>query len=136
MIINVDGDEWIEGIDRSDTLIKDINLSQKEIIDKIHELGIVGLGGATFPSHVKLMVPEGKKAEVLIINGVECDSRVEITEEDDTCNIKKIVNYMSRGKNSCHSLNPFDFNKIGDSGRKHDNRTGKNWRNNPRHVDL
>ena len=73
VVINVDGDEWIEGIDRSDTLIKSINLSQKEIIDKIHELGIVGLGGATFPSHVKLMVPEGKKAEVLIINGVECE---------------------------------------------------------------
>jgi electron transport complex protein RnfC len=34
---------------------------------------VVGLGGATFPSHVKLMVPEGKKAEVLIINGVECE---------------------------------------------------------------
>jgi electron transport complex protein RnfC len=36
-------------------------------------MGVVGLGGATFPSHVKLMVPEGKKAEVLIINGVECE---------------------------------------------------------------
>ncbi len=36
-------------------------------------MGIVGLGGATFPTHVKLMVPEGKKAEVLIINGVECE---------------------------------------------------------------
>jgi electron transport complex protein RnfC len=36
-------------------------------------MGVVGLGGATFPSHVKLMVPEGKKADVLIINGVECE---------------------------------------------------------------
>jgi Na+-translocating ferredoxin:NAD+ oxidoreductase subunit C len=33
----------------------------------------VGLGGATFPSHVKLNVPEGKKCNVLIINGVECE---------------------------------------------------------------
>jgi len=37
------------------------------------EAGIVGLGGATFPSHVKLTVPKGKKAEYLIVNGVECE---------------------------------------------------------------
>jgi electron transport complex protein RnfC len=36
-------------------------------------MGSVGMGGATFPSHVKLMVPDGKKAEYLIINGVECE---------------------------------------------------------------
>jgi electron transport complex protein RnfC len=63
----------MEGIDRSESLIKTIALGQKEIIQKINEMGIVGLGGATFPSHVKLMVPEGKKAEYLIINGVECE---------------------------------------------------------------
>jgi electron transport complex protein RnfC len=73
LVVTVDGDEWEEDIDRSNTIIKDIKLSQKEIIAKINEKGIVGLGGATFPSHVKLMVPEGKKAEVLIINGVECE---------------------------------------------------------------
>lgn len=73
IVINVDGDEWLENIDRSEQLVKDIKLNQKEIVDKIHEMGIVGLGGATFPSHVKLMVPDGKKAEVLIINGVECE---------------------------------------------------------------
>ena len=73
IVINVDGDEWEEDIDRSDKLKKEITLSQKEIIDKINKLGVVGLGGATFPSHVKLMVPDGKKAEVLIINGVECE---------------------------------------------------------------
>ena len=73
IIINVEDDNWEESIDRTDNLLKDIKLSQKEIIDKIHEMGIVGLGGATFPSHVKLMVPKGKKAEVLLINGVECE---------------------------------------------------------------
>ena len=72
-VVNVEGDEWVESIDRSPELVKEIKLSQKEIVDKIHDLGIVGLGGATFPSHVKLMVPEGKTAEVLIINGVECE---------------------------------------------------------------
>jgi len=73
IVINVEGDEWEENIDRSENLIKEITHTQKEIIDQINKLGVVGLGGATFPSHVKLMVPDGKKAEVLIINGVECE---------------------------------------------------------------
>ena len=73
IIINVDGDEWDENIDRSTELEKDITATKEEIIKKIQEMGIVGLGGATFPSHVKLMVPDGKKAEVLVINGVECE---------------------------------------------------------------
>ncbi|MEA3495148.1 MAG: electron transport complex subunit RsxC [Bacteroidota bacterium] len=73
IIIDVDGDEWEEGIDTSNEIIRDISLSKAEIIERIKASGIVGLGGATFPSHVKLMVPKGKKAEVLIINGVECE---------------------------------------------------------------
>jgi electron transport complex protein RnfC len=73
VIINVDGDEWKEEIDASDSLKKEIVYSAKEIRDKIMEAGIVGLGGATFPSHVKLSVPEGIKIDVLIINGVECE---------------------------------------------------------------
>ncbi|MGM0497290.1 MAG: electron transport complex subunit RsxC [Bacteroidota bacterium] len=73
VIINVDGDEWNENIDTSPDLVKDFSLSAQEIRDKVSEAGIVGLGGATFPSHVKLSVPEGKKVDTLIINGVECE---------------------------------------------------------------
>lgn len=73
IVIKVEGDEWLEEIDRSDILNKTIELSSQEIIDKVSEAGIVGLGGATFPAHVKLMVPPGKKAEVLIVNAVECE---------------------------------------------------------------
>ncbi len=73
IIINVDGDEWIESIDRSKDINAEIKLDQKAIVDKINEMGVVGLGGATFPSFVKLMVPEGKKVDYLIINGVECE---------------------------------------------------------------
>ena len=73
VIIDVDGDEWLEDIDKSDTLIKDISLSKEEIVKKVLEMGIVGLGGATFPTHVKLSVPEGKNVEHLIINAVECE---------------------------------------------------------------
>lgn len=73
VIINVEGDEWNENIDTTPDLIKDFSLSDQEIRDKVSEAGIVGLGGATFPSHVKLSVPEGKKVDTLIINGVECE---------------------------------------------------------------
>lgn len=73
VVINVEGDEWDSAIDRSPLVKTEITLTREEIIKKIHEMGIVGMGGATFPSHVKLMVPEGKKAEYLIINGVECE---------------------------------------------------------------
>ncbi|MBN1597698.1 MAG: electron transport complex subunit RsxC [Bacteroidales bacterium] len=73
IFINTEGDEWIETIDRSAEIIKDFNLSPEEIVNKINDAGIVGLGGATFPSHVKLSVPRGKKAEYLLINGVECE---------------------------------------------------------------
>jgi len=73
IIIKVNGDEWDESIDRSETLVQDIVLSESEILSKITNAGIVGLGGATFPSHVKLSVPKGKKAETLILNGVECE---------------------------------------------------------------
>ena len=71
--IDVEGDEWEETIDRSDALVKDCTLSSKEIVDKIAAAGIVGLGGATFPSQVKLMPPPGSKAEIIIINAVECE---------------------------------------------------------------
>jgi electron transport complex protein RnfC len=71
--INTEGDEWVENIDRSKEHIKEFSLSSEEIINRILNAGIVGLGGATFPTHVKLSIPRGKKAEYLIINGVECE---------------------------------------------------------------
>ncbi len=71
--IKREGDEWVEGIDRSETLVKECSLSAEQIIAKIKDAGIVGMGGATFPTHVKLSVPPGKKADALIINGVECE---------------------------------------------------------------
>ena len=60
-------------IDRSETLVRECNLEPKAIIDLVSQAGIVGMGGATFPAHVKLSVPPGKTAEYLIINGVECE---------------------------------------------------------------
>ncbi len=71
--INVEGDEWDESIDRSPDIVSDIQLDKQAIIDRIKACGIVGLGGACFPTHVKLMIPEGKKAEYCIINAAECE---------------------------------------------------------------
>ncbi|MFR5871958.1 MAG: RnfABCDGE type electron transport complex subunit C [Alistipes sp.] len=71
--IRAEGDVWIDTIDRSDRLVKTCDLSKEEIFKKITEAGLVGMGGATFPTHVKLAVPAGKTAEMLIVNGVECE---------------------------------------------------------------
>ncbi|MCR4664860.1 MAG: electron transport complex subunit RsxC [Paludibacteraceae bacterium] len=73
VFMDVEGDEWLETIDRTPNIVREFNLEPKEIIDRISDAGIVGLGGACFPTHVKLMPPPGKKAEVLIVNGVECE---------------------------------------------------------------
>jgi Na+-translocating ferredoxin:NAD+ oxidoreductase subunit C len=71
--IDVSGEEWISVIDRSPDLREEISLSGDEIIEKCLEAGIVGLGGAAFPVHVKLRVPKGKTCKALIINGAECE---------------------------------------------------------------
>ena len=61
----------------------------EEILQGIQNAGIVGLGGAAFPTHVKLKIPEGKTCETLIINGIECepflttDHRVMLEQADD-----------------------------------------------------
>lgn len=73
IFINVADDEWEDTIDRTPALKRECTLSAKEIVDKIAEMGIVGMGGATFPTHVKLSPPPGQKAEALIINAVECE---------------------------------------------------------------
>lgn len=71
--IQVEGDEWDEAIDRADDLVRETVLPAEDVRKKILAAGLVGMGGATFPSHVKLMVPQGKTAEYLIINAVECE---------------------------------------------------------------
>ncbi|MCL2560813.1 MAG: electron transport complex subunit RsxC [Rikenellaceae bacterium] len=71
--IKVEGDEWAEGIDLDGSLRRECTLSPAEIIDKVKEAGVVGMGGAQFPTHVKLSIPQGKRAEYLLINGAECE---------------------------------------------------------------
>ncbi len=76
VIINVEGDEWEESIDRSDKLerLEDHpELTPEEIINRVKTAGVVGMGGACFPTHVKLCPPPGTTPECVIINGVECE---------------------------------------------------------------
>ena len=74
--VDVEGDEWEESVDRSGQLVRLSDrpeLDSKTIVEKIKNAGIVGMGGATFPCHVKLSPPPGCKAECVIINAVECE---------------------------------------------------------------
>lgn len=76
IIINVEGDEWEESIDRTDTLetvVAHPELTPEEIVNRIKMAGVTGMGGAGFPTFIKLCPPTGAKAECVIINGVECE---------------------------------------------------------------
>ena len=73
IFIDVEGDEWEPSIDRTDTLLLQNNLSREEIIEKIKNSGVVGMGGACFPTHVKLSPPKDCMIDTLIINAVECE---------------------------------------------------------------
>ncbi|MCX4293303.1 MAG: electron transport complex subunit RsxC [Prevotella sp.] len=76
IIINVEGDEWEEAIDRSDkleTLAGHPELTPEEIVERIKTAGVTGMGGAGFPTFIKLCPPPGAKAECVIINAVECE---------------------------------------------------------------
>ena len=82
--IAVEGDEWVEGVDLSPEIVTGFPDDNSVIMDKIRQGGIVGLGGATFPTQVKLAPPPGKKCEMLIINGCECEPYL-------TCNYRYML---------------------------------------------
>lgn len=76
IIVNVEGDEWEENIDRSDkleTLADHPELTPEEIVSRVQAAGVTGMGGAGFPTHVKLCPPPTAKAECIIVNAVECE---------------------------------------------------------------
>ncbi len=76
IIVNVEGDEWEENIDRGDkleTLADHPELTPEEIVSRIQAAGVTGMGGAGFPTHVKLCPPPTAKAECIIVNAVECE---------------------------------------------------------------
>lgn len=78
IVIDVEGDEWDEGIDTTPDLKEEITLTKQEIIDRMKACGIVGLGGACFPTHVKYMVPPDKKVDYIIVNAAECEPYITV----------------------------------------------------------
>lgn len=76
IIIKVEGDDWEEYIDRSDKLeilSEHPELTPEEIVERIKKAGVTGMGGAGFPTFIKLCPPPTAKAECVILNGVECE---------------------------------------------------------------
>jgi len=75
-----------EGYDQDKEYIlkNDVNLSAEEIVEKIKEFGIVGMGGAAFPTHIKYQ-PQ-KEVDTVIINGAECEPYI-------TCDDYRMKNF-------------------------------------------
>ncbi len=96
--IKVEGDDFEPSIDRSTDINREIELSKEEIIAKIREAGIVGMGGAGYPTPVKTSIPENKKVDTLILNGIECepfltaDDRLMVEKAEQIVIGAKIIN--------------------------------------------
>jgi len=85
--ITADGeDEWGDALE---PITDWRNTDPAQLKQRVWDAGIVGMGGAGFPSHVKLSPPEGTKIDTLILNGTECepylttDHRVMLEQAED-----------------------------------------------------
>lgn len=67
------------------------DISPSEIIDSIREAGIVGMGGASFPTHVKLSPPEGKTVNSYILNGAECEPLLKVDSSLMANNAEQVI---------------------------------------------
>ncbi len=89
--------------------------SPDDIIAAIQAAGIVGLGGAAFPTHVKLKPPEGRKLDTLILNGVECepylttDHRVMLEHGGD---IFMGIRYLLKATGAARAIIGIEANKL------------------------
>lgn len=96
--IKVEGNEFEPSIDRSDDISREIPYTAEQIVQKLREAGIVGMGGAGYPTPIKTSLPEGKKADCLIVNGIECepfltaDDRLMIEKAEQIVIGAKIIN--------------------------------------------
>ena len=74
------------------TLEEALRLSSEELLDIVRQAGIVGAGGATFPTHVKLNIQKDKHIDTLLINGAECEPFITADYRDMIENPDGIVN--------------------------------------------
>lgn len=90
------------------------SMQPQELVQAVQESGMVGLGGAAFPSHVKLLPPNGKKIDTLVINGCECepyltcDHRVMLEQTD---NLIKGIRMLMRATGAGRALVGVEDNK-------------------------
>lgn len=103
-------DKWIDLIDEEEFLAVDVN----EMKDRIAKAGICGMGGAGFPTHVKLSPPADKPIDTVILNGVECepyltaDYRIMLEQPEDIIAGLKIVMKILNAK---HGIIGIEENK-------------------------
>jgi electron transport complex protein RnfC len=71
--VRIEVDRYSAQVARPRTVPDWHGLSAKQIVQAVQDAGLVGLGGAAFPTHVKLAPPEGSHVEVLLVNGAECE---------------------------------------------------------------
>jgi electron transport complex protein RnfC len=114
-VIESDGqDEWIEGITPHNPAL----LTEQQILDIILEAGIVGMGGAGFPTHVKLSIPEGKKIDTVLLNGAECepyvaaDHALMLEEAEKILDGLKIIMRITKAKNAFIGIEKNKHNAI------------------------
>jgi electron transport complex protein RnfC len=87
--IEIESDTWDTPFEEAGAAGDYLSLSPEEIVEGLYRAGIVGMGGAAFPTHVKLKPPKGKAIHTLILNGAECepyltcDFRVMVERADD-----------------------------------------------------
>ena len=83
-------------------------MSAEELLNSIKHAGIAGMGGATFPSHVKLSPPKDKNIDSLVINGVECepyltcDHRLMLDFAEEIIKGAKLAQKNPRSQNDSH----------------------------------
>jgi Na+-translocating ferredoxin:NAD+ oxidoreductase subunit C len=91
-----------------------LKATPEEIVSAIQQAGVVGLGGAGFPSHAKLRIPEGKRVDTLLINGAECepylttDHRVMLEHPGD---ILTGIQYLRRATGAERTIIAVEANK-------------------------
>jgi electron transport complex protein RnfC len=88
--------------------------SRQQIVEAIQAVGVVGLGGAGFPTHAKLKIPDGKHVDTLVINGAECepylttDHRVMLEHADD---VMTGIPYLMRATGAERTIIAVEANK-------------------------
>ena len=91
------------------------SLSPEELVKAVQATGVVGLGGAAFPTHVKLALPEGKSVDTIIVNGCECepflttDHRVMLEQVDS---IYKGIRIILRALGAKRAIVGIETNKM------------------------